>query len=176
MIEPGVIEVANANSRITIGEPDGSLSPRAEAIAAALRAGGMGSEAVPDIRTRLWVKLMTNISSGPMAVLTQSLGSAVVQEEACCDAIRRIGAETTAIANAMGCPAKADPEAQIANLRKLNHTSSIVQDLQLGPPHGDRCNVRRPVGAGAPGGAWRTPTLDLLVALAKLRARSAGLY
>ena len=175
VVEPGIIQVDNADSRLPIGEPDNTVSPRAQAIAAALRAGGMGSEAVPDIRTRVWAKLMLNLGANPMAVLAQSPSSVVFTEEACCDALRRISAELMAVAAAMGCPAQADPEAQIRNGLKSSHTASIVQDLQLGRPMEVEAIFAAPLElarlAGVP-----TPTLDLLVALAKLRARAAGLY
>ncbi len=175
VVEPGVIEVANPNSRIVVGEPDGSLSPRAEALAAALRAGGLGSEAVADIRRRVWAKLMLNIVTGPLGVLTQAPGAALFADPAVCDAVHRIAAEMTALAAAMGCPVTADPGAQIAAARALRHTSSIVQDLQLGRRmevdaiYTVPLEIARLVGVP-------TPTLDLLVALTRLRAAAAGLY
>ena len=173
--EPGVITVDNKGSRITVGEPDGTVSPRAEALAAALRAGGMGSEAVPDIRNRVWTKLMLNLGSGPIGVLTQSPMSAVYTEEACCQLVYRIAEELTAVAAAFGCKLTANPAAQIANGLKSTHTASIVQDLQLGRPMEVEAIYAAPLElarlAGVP-----TPTLDLLVAMTKLRARSAGLY
>ena len=135
----------------------------------------MGSEAVPDIRTRIWGKLMLNISSGPMGVLTGLPGRTLFAEEACRDALRHIVAEIVAVAAAMGCPIKADPEAQIANSQKLMHTASIVQDLHLGRPMEVDAIFAQPLDlarlVGVP-----TPTLDLLVTLAQLRARAAGLY
>ncbi len=175
VIEPGIVEVANANSRVTFGEPDGSLSPRAEALAAALRAGGIGSTAVADIRNRVWAKLMVNISSGPLGVLTQAPGSELFADPAVCDAVHRIAHEVTALAAALGCVVEPKPDAQIANARTLRHTSSIVQDLQLGRPmevdaiYTVPLEIARLVGVP-------TPTLDLLVALTRLRASSAGLY
>ncbi len=175
VIEPGVVAVANADSRITLGEPDGSLSPRVEALAAALRAGGMGSEAVGDIRNRIWAKLTVNITSGPIGVLTGLPNSVVFTEPACCDAARRIGTEMTALAAAMGCPVRADPEKQIANGRTLNHTASIVQDLHLGRPMEVDAIYTVPLEMARQAGV-ATPTLDLLVALTRLRARQAGLY
>lgn len=175
VVEPGVIQVANANGRITLGEPDGTLSKRAEAIAAALRAGGMGSESVTDIRTRIWAKLVLNLGSGPMGVLTDAPARVLFAEAACCDALRRLVAEVAAVALAMGCPIQADAEAQIANSRTLVHTSSIVQDLQLGRPMEVDGIFAQPVELARLMGV-PTPTLDLLVTLAQLRARSAGLY
>ncbi len=175
VVEPGVISVATANNRITFGEPDGTVSPRAEAIAAALRAGGMGGEAVPDIRARVWAKLILNLGSGPMGVLTQSAAAALYADEVCCDAVRRVVAEVEAIAAAYGCPVKGDAEAQIANGRTLQHTASIVQDLQLGRKMEVEAIFAAPLELARLAGV-ATPTLDLLVALAKIRARGAGLY
>ncbi len=175
VVEPGVIQVASSNNRITLGKPDGTVSPRAEAIAAALRAGGMGSEAVADIRTRIWGKLVQNIGSGPMGVLTGLPGRVILTEAPCRDALRRVVAETAAVAAAMGCPVTTDPEAQIANSVKLAHTPSIVQDLHLGRPmeidamYTQLLDFARLTGVA-------TPTLDLLLTLAQLRAKMAGLY
>ena len=175
VIEPGVIRVANNRNVITLGEPNGSLSPRATALAAALRAGGMGSEAVPDIRTQIWGKLLLNLGINPMAVLTQASGAAIFAEEACCDALRAGLAELSAVAAAMGCPVQADATAQLSGARRLQHTSSIVQDLQRGRPMEIEAIFAAPLElarlVGVP-----TPTLDLLVALAKVRGRAAGLY
>ena len=175
VVEPGVIQVANAESRLPIGEPDGTVSSRAEALATALRAGGMGSEAVPDIRNRVWAKLMLNLGANPMAVLAQSPSSVLFTEEACCDALRLVCAELTAIAAAMGCPVQADPEAQIRGSRNSTHTASIVQDLQLGRPMEVEAIFAAPLELARLVGV-ATPTLDLLVTLAKLRAKAAGLY
>ncbi len=175
VIEPGVISVANKGSRITIGEPDGRISDRAQAIAAALRAGGMGSDAVSDIRDQLWTKLMLNVGAGPMGVLTEAPSATLYADEACCDAVRRMAVELKAVAAAMGCKPKVDPEAQIASGRKSTHKSSIIQDLQLGRPMEAEALFAAPLDLARLAGV-ETPTMDLLLGLAKLRARSAGLY
>jgi 2-dehydropantoate 2-reductase len=175
VVEPGVISVANKGSRLTIGEPDGTVSERSQAIAAALRAGGLGSEAVGDIRDHVWTKLMLNLGVGPMCVLTELPTADLFAEEACCDAVRRIAVELAAVVAAMGCKAKIDPEAQITSGRKSTHTSSIVQDLQLGRPMEAEALFAAPLDLARLAGV-ATPTMDLLLGLAKLRARSAGLY
>ena len=175
VVEPGVISVATARNQLILGEPDGVVSARVEAMAAALRAGGMGGEAVADIRSRLWTKLILNLGSGPMGVLTQSAAAALYADEVCCDAVRRVVAEVEAIAAAYGCPVKGDAEAQIANGRSLRHTASIVQDLQLGRKMEVEAIFAAPLELARLAGV-ATPTLDLLVALAKIRAREAGLY
>ena len=88
VIEPGVIEVTASRSRLVLGEPDGTISARAEAIATALRAGGVEGDVTPRIRDAIWSKLAQNLAGGPIAVLTRSppLGSLV---EPACEAARQ---------------------------------------------------------------------------------------
>ena len=75
----------------------------------------------------------------------------------------------------MGWPQKGDIERRIAGSRALNHVASIVQDLRLGRPmeidaiYGAPLEMARLAGVA-------TPTLDLLAALTRVRAREAGLY
>ena len=175
VVAPGVVEVANANGSLTVGEPDGTLTPRVTAIAAALQAGGFGGAPVRNIRTEIWAKLVLNITSGPMGVLAQANPQVLFAEPACCDALRRAVAEICAVAAAMGCPVEADAEARIASARTQTHVPSIVQDLELGRPMEVEAMFVQPLALARMVGI-ATPTLDLLVTLAQLRARSAGLY
>ncbi len=172
---PGVIEVDNANGRLVLGEPDGAVSPRVQVLAAAVEAGGLRCPVDARIRDRVWAKLVLNLGSGPMAVLTQSPGRDVFGEAACRLANRAIAAEVVAIAAAMGCPITADPDRQSAAARESGHVPSIVQDLLAGRPMEVEAIYAAPLElarlAGVP-----TPMLDLLVALVKVRARAAGLY
>jgi 2-dehydropantoate 2-reductase len=172
---PGIIQVERANSTLTLGEPDGSLSPRAEAIAMLLRAGGIGSEVTPDIRTAIWDKLLGNLATGPMGVVTQSSYAAFLGEPACQDAARRVLDEAGAVAHALGCKVEINADVRISRVVRLAHKASILQDLELGRPmeidgiFDAALELARL--ANVP-----TPTLDLLVGLAKVRARSARLY
>ena len=173
--EPGVVTVASVNSRLTLGEPDGRMTPRLQALAAALTAGGMAGHATPTIRHAVWSKLAMNLAVGPLAVLSQTSGALLFEDPACCEAARRLTAEVSAIATAMGCPIRTDAEGSIANSRGSTHVPSILQDLQMGRSMevDGMFTVPRDIArmAGVP-----TPTLDLLVGLARLRANAAGLY
>jgi 2-dehydropantoate 2-reductase len=172
---PGVVEVENADGRVVLGEPDGSDSPRVRALAAAIAAGGLDCPVDMRIRDRVWAKLALNLGSGPMAVLTQSPGRDVFAEEACRLANRAIAAETTAVAAAMGVEIRPNPDGQSAAGQKSGHLQSILQDLLAGRPmevdaiYGAPLELARLAGVA-------TPTLDLLVALVRVRARAAGLY
>lgn len=175
VIEPGVIHVEHARNRLVLGELDGTISPRAQAIAAPLAASGFTMEVTPDIRTAVWSKLLLNLAGGPTAVLTGQNGRANLREPAIEASIRAMYAEGAAIARALGCSPHPDPETSIANSRTSSHKPSILQDLELGRPMEVATIFDAPLElarlAGVP-----TPTLDLIVALARVRARGAGLY
>ena len=110
-----------------------------------------------------------------MAVLTQVSIRDLFQEPVCVDAARRVMQEAAAVADAVGAKAEPDHEKRIAHGRSLDHKPSILQDLELGRPmeidgiFDAPLELARMVGVA-------TPTLDLVVAMAKVRARAAGLY
>ncbi|MBC7801200.1 MAG: 2-dehydropantoate 2-reductase [Gemmatimonadaceae bacterium] len=173
--EPGVVHVENPTSRIVVGEPDGRLSGRIEALAAILRAGGLVMDVTPRIRDTIWAKLLLNLGTGPLAVLTGGAPRRFFAEPACHEATQRILDEGAAIAAAMGCPAAADAVGQIDRVRTSRHKSSILQDLEHGRPMEIDALYTVPLAFARTHGI-PTPTLDLLVAMVRARAREAGLY
>lgn len=172
---PGLVDVTSPINKLIIGEPTGAITPRAQALARILEAGGMAVPVVPDIRNAVWTKLISNISSGPLAVLSQSNFLTIFAEEACREAVRRTVAEGVAIAAGMGCAAQADAEDVLKRLSPSKHKPSILQDLELGRPMEVDALYTVPLEMARLAGV-ATPTLDLLVTLLKLRAKSAGLY
>jgi 2-dehydropantoate 2-reductase len=175
VVAPGVIEVEHAQNRLALGEPDGRPSPRAEAIAELMRSGGLRAEVSDRIRDLIWSKLLLNLSSGPMSVLTQANPKTLSGDEVCVEAARRMMAEAIAVARALGCTVDRDPATQITIGRGLTHMPSITQDLILGRPMEIDAMFEAPRELARLAGV-ATPTLDLLGTLAKIRARAAGLY
>ena len=175
VIRPGVIELENPSSRVVLGEPDGRVSPQVRAIAAHLNAGGMTAEVSEVVRDAIWNKLLNNLASGSLAVLTQASIQRLYQEEVCVATARRIMDEALAIATAVGAKPDPDHDKRIAHGRSLDHKPSILQDLELGRPmeidgiFDAPLEMARLVGVAA-------PTLEMVVALMKVRARAAGLY
>lgn len=55
---PGVIRQISQFRRVVVGELDGRITPRVEAIVAALQAAGATAEATDDIRKALWTKFI----------------------------------------------------------------------------------------------------------------------
>lgn len=173
--EPGVVHVEHARNRLVLGELDGSISARAQAIAAPLTEGGFRVDITPDIRSAVWSKLLLNLGAGPISVLTQSAGKQNLLEPAIEAAVERVFAEGEAIARALGCDPVSDVAASIANSRKSAHKPSILQDLELGRPMEVATIFDAPLHLARLAGV-ATPTLDLVVALARTRAKAAGLY
>jgi len=176
---PGVVHVENQRSRIVLGAPDGRPDGRSsgciEALAAILRADGLVMEVTDRIRDAVWAKLLLNLGSGPLAVLAGCASAQLFAEDACRIATRQILAEGAAIAAAMGCPVEPNAEGQIANGAKSHHKPSILQDLEGGRPMEIDALYGVPLDFARMHGV-PTPTLDLLVAMVRARARQAGLY
>jgi len=173
--EPGVVHVENQRSRIVLGTPDGRPSGRVELLAAVLSDGGLTMEVTGRIRDTVWAKLLLNLGSGPLAVLTGCTPAQFYAEDACREATRSILAEGAAIAAAMGCPIEPNAEGQIIRGALSQHKSSILQDLEQGRPMEIDALFGVPLEFARMHGV-PTPTLDLLAAMVRVRARQAGLY
>ena len=171
---PGHIHVAG-RSRLVLGEPDGTISARAQALAEVLRAGGITMEVSPRMRDEIWRKLLLNMITGPLCVLGQAnLNDAHVDPETQA-AGRAMLAEGTALAHAMGCEISLSADKIMAGNRGVQHKPSILQDLELGRPMEIDALYVTPLDLARRLGV-AMPVFELLVALTRVRARSAGLY
>ncbi len=173
--DPGVIHVEQPKSRVILGEPDGTSSERVQTLAGLITKGGISGEATPAIRTEIWNKLISNLSGGTVAVLTGSAPKHAHVEPAIKDAALRMMQEATAIARALGADPTTDHARRIAGQASMDHKPSILQDLELGRPMEIDGMFDAPLALAHLAGV-AAPTLELMVALCKVRARSAGLY
>jgi 2-dehydropantoate 2-reductase len=175
VVDPGVIDVEQPKSRVILGEPDGTLSPRVVALTELITKGGISGEATTEIRTEIWNKLISNLAGGTLAVLSGMAPKNVYTEPATRDAALRVMHEAASIAQALGARPGTNHEARIASQSSMEHKPSILQDLELGRPMEIDGIFDGPLVLARIAGV-ETPTLDLLVALCKLRARASGLY
>jgi 2-dehydropantoate 2-reductase len=127
------------------------------------------------VRDEIWNKLLGNLATGSLGVLTQATIRRLYQEEACVTAARTIMREAAAIATAVGAHPEQDHEKRIAHGRGLDHKPSILQDLELGRPMEIDGIFDAPLEMAHVTGV-SAPTLEMVVALMKVRAREAGLY
>lgn len=172
VVAPGVIEVKGGNRPLTIGEPDGQDTPRLQRAAQALRSAGFPVDATTAIRDAIWTKVALNLASGPMAVLAPVPLRELFAEQVLVDARLRIQAEVAAIALAEGCRVDVDFATQTAFVKRSAHVPSIAQDAAAGRRIELESMFLAPLRMARTHGV-STPTLDLLVALARIRTRGA---
>ncbi|USQ71978.1 2-dehydropantoate 2-reductase [Roseomonas mucosa] len=176
VVEPGVISVEGKGSRLILGEPDGRVTPRIEALAGLLQAGGLTEVPVTtEIRKEVWAKLMGNISYGPLCILTRRNLRETYADPAVAAAAERMIREAQTIAAALGITLDTDPVQQLAGVGRSAHKPSILQDLELGRQMEVESILLAPLRIARMAGV-ATPTLDLVVALARSVAEGAGLY
>lgn len=175
VVAPGVIEVEQPKSRFILGEPDNTLSDRVQTLAGLITAGGVSGEATPAIRTALWNKLISNLAGGTLAVLTGCAPKTNYAEDAVRAAALRMMREAETIARAMGAEPTSNHDGRVASQGSMDHKPSILQDLELGRRMEVDGMFAAPLALARMAGV-ETPTLDLMVALCKIRSAGAGLY
>ncbi len=175
VVAPGVVKAENADIRLFIGEPDGSLSDRAKMLARFIEAGGMPCPVVHDIRHRMWGKLMGNITSGPLCILSRSHMAATLADPAVFDAAVRVAEEGAALALAHGFDLATSAESRMRRSAGITHKPSILQDLELGRAMEIDALFTVPLQMAKEAGV-PMPVFELTSRLATQAATAAGLY
>jgi 2-dehydropantoate 2-reductase len=175
VIEPGVVKVASQGDRVIFGELDNRISERAQALANALKAGGMGSKASADIRSDLWTKLIGNLANGPLCTVARQDIKTTMSDPVLYEAAIRCTEEGIAIGRALGLTIEMDARDRTSKSSAIAHKPSILQDLEAGRPMEVAALFEQPIllarELGVP-----APTLEISIALLKHAARAAGLY
>lgn len=172
---PGVVKAENPDIRLFLGEPDGSLSERARMIARFIEAGGMPTPVVANIRHRMWGKLMGNITSGPLCILSRSDMMTTLSDPAVFDAGVRIADEGAALAAAYGYDLATSGELRMRRSATIAHKPSILQDLELGRAMEIDALLTVPLLMAREAGV-AMPTFELAATLATQAAAASGLY
>jgi 2-dehydropantoate 2-reductase len=166
---PGVVEQA-APGRFVLGEPDGSRSPRREAIGARLRAAGFEVELTDRIRHEIWVKLWGNVALNPVSALTLARVGEMASEPGSRRVLLLMMAEMKAVASGLGVRLETPLEERLGQAARLGgFKTSMLQDLEAGR----RLEIDALVGAVSEFGrrlAVPTPTIDVVEALLRVRA------
>ena len=175
VIEPGVIKHIEGN-RFSLGEPDGSKSDRAVALSQALSQAGLKAPVRPKLRDEIWVKLWGNLSFNPISALTHATLDVLCTDEGTRQVARNMMVEAQQIAEALGVKFPIDVDRRIAGGAAVGaHRTSMLQDLDQGRPMEIDALVTSVQELGRVTGI-ATPTINTVLALLRLRARSAGLY
>ena len=173
--EPGTIRHIEGN-RFSLGEPTGEKSERAKRLSEALQAVGLKAPVRPRIRDEIWVKLWGNLSFNPISALTHATLDVLCTDEGTRKVARDMMVEAQTIAEKLGVKFPIDVDRRIDGGAAVGaHRTSMLQDLTAGRPMEIDALVTSVQELGrlteVP-----TPTIDTVLALIRLRARSAGLY
>ncbi|MBL8835114.1 MAG: 2-dehydropantoate 2-reductase [Alphaproteobacteria bacterium] len=132
--EPGVINHTYSN-RFDLGEPDGTRSPRVEALSQAMIKAGLKAPIRPRIRDDLWVKLWGNLCFNPVSLLTGATLEAIATDPGTRAVCRAMMVEARAMAEKLGVTFAIDVDKRIAGAQGVGaHKTSMLQDLERGRP------------------------------------------
>jgi 2-dehydropantoate 2-reductase len=134
---PGHIRHTGIEPAIVFGELDGQVTPRVEAIHAALTAAGVHSEIAPDVNRALWEKFMLICTWSGLGAITRAPIGVWRSLPGTRDLAERVLQEVAAVARAHGVEI---PETQVeTTLRFLDTvppggTASMQRDIIDGRP------------------------------------------
>jgi 2-dehydropantoate 2-reductase len=162
--------------RLILGEPAGGVSPRVQALAGVLERAGFEVERSARIQRDIWFKLWGNMTVNPVSALTGASTDRILDDPLVRAHISTVMLEARAIGERFGIPIEQEPEDRHAVTRKLGaFRTSMLQDVESGRP----LEIDALLGAVREVGqrlAVPTPHLDSLLGLARLMARTRGLY
>ena len=175
VIEPAVIKHIEGN-RFSLGEPDGSKSERALALSKILSNAGLKAPVRPKLRDEIWVKLWGNLSFNPISALTHATLDVLCTDEGTRAVARNMMVEAQEIAERLGVKFPIDVDRRIAGGAAVGaHRTSMLQDLDQKRPMEIDALVASVQELGRVTDV-ATPTIDTVLGLIRLRARTAGLY
>jgi 2-dehydropantoate 2-reductase len=172
---PGVI-AHHYGDRFSLGEPDGTRSARVEAISQKLIEAGLKAPIRPKIRDEIWVKLWGNLCFNPLSALTGATLDILTSRpdlRAICQSMMQ---EAQIVAEALGVKFAISVDKRIAGAAEVGvHKTSMLQDLERGRP----MEIDALLGAVVELGQLveiPMPVCDMVLAMVRARARSAGCY
>jgi 2-dehydropantoate 2-reductase len=172
---PGIISHSYGD-RFSLGEPDGSRSPRIEAISKRLIGAGLKAPIRPKIRDEIWVKLWGNLCFNPLSALTGATLDILTTRPELRAVCRTMMLEGQAVAESLGVNFAISVDKRIEGAAEVGvHKTSMLQDLERGRPMEIDALLGAVVELGALTGQ-AMPLCETVLALVRQRARAAGCY
>ncbi len=136
LLGPGQIRSGVVGKRTIIGELDGQLSARVQAVAAVFDNAGLATTVSGNILGTLWDKLLVNVATGALTGITQLTYGQLYSEPLLRDVALQAVGEAIAVAHAAGVElGLREPQAAWELAREGLPTSfktSLLQSLQKG--------------------------------------------
>jgi 2-dehydropantoate 2-reductase len=172
---PGLVQHHFGN-RLIVGEPSGEKTPRVRALVELLGRAGFETELAEQIQKDAWYKLWGNMTVNPISAMTGATTDKLLDDDLVRDFISKVMLEAKEIGTRIGIPIAQTPEDRHQVTRKLGaFKPSMLQDVE----------ANRSVELDALVSAVKelgeltqvpTPCTDALLGLARLHARTRGLY
>jgi 2-dehydropantoate 2-reductase len=173
VIEPGVIMHTYGN-RFSLGEPDGSNSPRVLALSRMLTQAGLKAPVRSNIRDEIWVKLWGNLAFNPLSALTSSTLERLAFRPELRAVARTMMQEAQGVGEALGAKFSVSIDKRMDGAGEVGaHKTSMLQDLERGRP----MEIDALLGAVVELAELTekpTPLCKAILALLRERARLAG--
>ena len=174
IVEPGVVRHIDGK-RFMLGEPDGAKSERVTALSKILTSAGLKAPVRTRIRDDIWLKLWGNVSFNPVSAVTGATLEEMTRDPATREVIRKMMLEAESVARSLGVEFPVDVDTRIGWGAEVGaHKTSMLQDLEKGRPMEIDALVASVSELGRLASV-ATPTIDTLLALVRLRARTAGI-
>ena len=175
VVAPGVVRHI-AGDRFPLGEPGGERSARAARLSRALIAAGVKAPARPRIREEIWIKLWGAAAFNPIGMLTGATLAEIAGDDAVRAVARAMMAEVRDIGDRLGLRSRIGLDRRLEGAAAVGgHRVSTLQDFEAGRPVELEPLIGAVIEIGRMTGV-ATPTLDTVFALARQRARTAGVW
>lgn len=162
--------------RIILGEPDGPMTARLGGLRDHFEKAGITAVASSDVRSEIWFKLWGNMTMNPMSALTLATMDKLLDDVFVRELAMSAMAEARRIGERIGCPISQSGEERMQMTRKLGaFKTSMLQDVEAGKSLELDALLAAPIEI-ADAFEIDVPTLRGLFGLARVMARSRGLY
>lgn len=176
VVEPGVVQNdAPGRNVLVLGEPDDRPTERVRRLAAALGKSAIDAPIETDIRRSIWAKLVINLASSSIGVVTGGTVKENLADPAIAELRKRMQAEARAVAAAHGVDTEGAPLPPPHTTGGPQHKTSMLQDYELGRPMEIDAILMAPLRF-ARAAQVPVPALEAVIALAAHKAKNKGLY
>jgi len=172
---PGVV-IHSSGGRVVLGEPRGGGSIRASHWASVLTAAHLPTANSTNIRLDLWLKLLGNVCANPLSLITGASTDRLLDDPSVRQVFEHMMQECIQLGTRLGLTIDIDARQRMEQTRRLGAIkTSMLQDLEAGRSVELDAILGAPLECAADLG-YAVPQMQMIFALARMRARQAGLY
>ncbi|HWR10766.1 MAG TPA: 2-dehydropantoate 2-reductase [Rectinemataceae bacterium] len=173
--EPGLVKALPKRTLI-VGEPSGGNTERLRALGEILGKAGYTVRLTDSIQREVWYKLWGNMTMNPLSALTGATMDKILGDPLVNRLCREVMTEAKSVGAKIGCPIEQSVDDRIAISRTLGaFKTSMLQDVEAGRPIELDAILTSVVEIGRLVGE-KTPYIETVLGLTRLKARTIGLY